>query len=511
MKTKEKIYSVKIERKVLGGLIKCPKIFPEVERFITEKDFFVDLHSTIFAVIRSLIANNLSVDTVQIAEKIKNIQATFKDEDGNDIDVFRYLGDVAFTETTPKAVMEFSKDLVKYRIRREILETAREIAMYIKKCGDDSVDEIIAKCDEKYGAKMAEYTLDDEPAKLFEGIEELIEERGENPNDESGLMTPYKDFNDAYGGLRAGNIYAVCSRPGQGKTTWINDVCFKTAQINNIKVLLLDTEMDTQDIQFRMAASTTGVSMWHLETGRWRMNADTTEKVRSTLPNLEKRNSGVFHVHVGNKNIDQICSLVRRWYLTEVGRGNPCLIAYDYVKLTGERVGQNWREDQAIGDKIDKLKKLSEEIQAPLITAMQLNRQGGERGGTGIVDDSSSIATSDRMQWFASFVAIFRRKSTDEMAEDNQVDENGNVVRDYGTHKLIPVKTRFQGRQAAGHQDLVRRVNEDGRVHYEANCLFFNVDNFNVQERGTLRDLVNDEREQFSVEDLQNNDGEIDV
>ena len=42
--------------------------------------------------------------------------------------------------------------------------------------------------------------------------------------------------------------------------------------------------------------------------------------------------------------------------MKHVGRGNKCIIAYDYVKLTGEKVSQNWAEHQAIGEKIDKLK-----------------------------------------------------------------------------------------------------------------------------------------------------------
>ena len=64
-----------------------------------------------------------------------------------------------------------------------------------------------------------------------------------------------------------------------------------------------------------------------------------------------------WHYEVGNKSSDQVCSLVRRWYFSKAGRGNPCIIAYDYIKLTGERVGANWAEHQAIGEKIDKLKK----------------------------------------------------------------------------------------------------------------------------------------------------------
>ena len=507
MQSKEQIYSLKIERHVLGGLINNPKVFPEVERFITEKDFFNDINSTIFCVIRSILANNQPLDKILISEKIQNLQIKFQEP----IDIYRYVDDISFTQITPKAVTEAARELLKYRIRREILETAEDIAYYAKKCGAEDIDEIISTCDKKYSSKMSEYAIESEPAKLFEGIEELVEERGNNPQEDSGLVTPYKDFNDTYGGLRAGNVYAICSRPGQGKTTWINDICFKTAHLNNIKVLILDTEMETEDIQFRMAASITGVSMWHLETGNWRKNSELVSRVRSSLPNIEGDNAGVYHTHVGNKTIDQICSLVRRWYLTEVGRGNPCLIAYDYVKLTGERISQNWAEHQDIGEKIDKLKKLSEEINAPLVTAMQLNRSGEGRGQGAIVDDSSAISLSDRLQWYASFVAIFRRKTLDEIAEDNEVDPNGGVVRDYGTHKLIPIKTRFQGRHAAGHQDLVRRTLDDGRVSYENNCLYFSVRNFNVEERGSLRTLISDEQEQFLVEDNASNDGEIDI
>ena len=139
---------------------------------------------------------------------------------------------------------------------------------------------------------------------------------------------------------------------------------------------------------------------------------------------------------------------------------------------------------------------------------MQANRAGE---GDSPVDDASVISLSDRVQWFVSFSAIFRRKTREEMARDNEFDENGNIVRDYGTHKLVPVKTRFQGRNAAGHQDLVRRTLDNGTVIYEDNCLYFNVRNFSVEERGSLRGLVRDREEVFLDENPSQNDGEIDV
>ena len=181
-----------------------------------------------------------------------------------------------------------------------------------------------------------------------------------------------------------------------------------------------------------------------------------------------------------------------------VGRGNRCVIAYDYVKLTGERVDKNWAEHQAIGEKIDKLKRISEEVNAPLITAMQLNRSGESfnRNSSNLVDDSSAISLSDRLQWFATFVAIFRRKTLDETALDGER---------FGTHKLIPLKTRFQGRDAAGHQDLLRRraadpVNGHVSERFVNNFLNFRVENFKVEEEGSLQDIITHEQQSFNIE-----------
>ena len=147
-----------------------------------------------------------------------------------------------------------------------------------------------------------------------------------------------------------------------------------TAVANDVPVLVLDTEMTTTEIQFRMAAANTGVPLWYLETGKWRGDKNMESKVRNYFSNLKKHK--YFHYHVRNKTIDEVCALIRRWHMKYVGRGNDCVIAYDYVKLTGEKVDKNWAEHQAIGEKIDKLKRVAEEINAPLVTAMQMNRQG---------------------------------------------------------------------------------------------------------------------------------------
>jgi hypothetical protein len=82
----------------------------------------------------------------------------------------------------------------------------------------------------------------------------------------------------------------------------------------------------------------------------------------------------------------------------------------------------------------------------------------------------------------------------------------------FGTHKLIPLKTRFQGRDAVGHQDLVRRTftennngNETVSERFVNNFLNFRVENFKVTEEGSLHDIIRHEQQNFDI----NESGEL--
>lgn len=483
------IFSNKIERHVISGLLKFPDVFCEVDGFITEQDFYNDVHYTIFSVIKSTIHKNERIDKVLIAEKIKNLGVSFKD----DINIFDYIENLSASQITKEALVKAAQELLKYRVRRELNATANKIVEEAKTCGEKSVEEIIASCDSIYNEKISAYSNAEKPEKITDNLLDLIEERGNSPQDDSGIMTPYPEFNRMYGGLRVGQIYAIASRPGEGKTTWINDLCFKASIKNKIKVLILDTEMVTTEIKFRMASAITGVPVWYLETGNWRKNPEMFKKVREAP--LLKENKDYYHMHVGNKSIDEICSMIKRFYYNTIGRGNQWIIAYDYIKLTGEKVGQNWAEYQAIGEKINKLKQISVETSAVLVTAMQLNRSGESRNKSSdnVTDDSSAISTSDRLQWFAAFTGIFRRKTLDEIALDGE---------EFGTHKLIPLKTRFQGKDSPGHQDFLKRpISKTGESKYAMNYLNFNISNFNIEEKGSLRHVIERAKETYQLDD----------
>jgi replicative DNA helicase len=464
------IRSVDIEKHVLAGFIKHPHSFFEVSHFISENDFS-NGHKTIFSIIRNQISKNEPLEPVIIAEKIKNLGISFK----HDFDIFDYIESLTFLKISQKSLSDACKNLKTITIRREIADTAVAISQSMGSCGDKSADEIITMADKMYNDKITAYDLDSSPEDLLDGIASLIENRAANPITQTGYLTPFKTFNKNYGGLRPGELYAWVSRPKHGKSTILSHIASKATFINpNLNTLILDTEMQTEVIKFRIASSITGIPMWHLETGNFKKNKELLSKWNSKKSELEITNGRVKHLQVSGKPISEIESIIQRWYLGQVGRGNPAIVVYDYIKLTGEN-DKNKQEYQLIGDKVDRLKELSVRLNIPILTACQLNRSA--ENGT---DDSSAIAQSDRLQWFAAYVGIFRRKTLEEQAQDGA---------QFGTHKMIELASRYQGEFAHGHSDLVR-VMVNNRVEYRKNFISFDVKNFNVEEKGTLQDII---------------------
>lgn len=483
------LHSIQVEQHFLAGLIQNPQVFSDIEAFVNERVFVVKPHDIIFNCIRSSLLANEKIDKVLLAQKVTNLGITFKD----DINIFDYIEVISFAPVTIQSTKDSARELVKLKALRDIEETCDNIKQHIKKSTNQDLDKIITEVDALYGEKISSFDTLKEPEELFFDIYDLIEETGNNPQEEIGLLTPYPEFNRIYGGLRGGNMYAVASRGGEGKTTWLNHLACEMGKMHNIPVLILDTEMSTKEIKFRTAAGFSGVPLWYLETGNWRKNPNYVDKVRSYLKNLKTKYK-VYHYHVGNKTVDEVCSIIRRWYLSIVGRGKQGIVVYDYLKLTGEKLSTFWAEHQALGEKIDKFKRTCVEYDFPFLTAIQLNRSGENSGrqSNNVVDDGSAIAQTDRLKWFTTYLGILRRRTEDEMILDTL---------DSGTHKLIELKARFQGREAQGHRDFILREFPDGSKKYVRNFINFNIDNFNVEEKGSLRDSIIRQNSSFLVQD----------
>ena len=489
------LYSIQVERHALAGILQNPEVLADVDSFLSEKDFFIEPHNVIYSCLRQIILAHEKPDKVLLAQKIKNLGISFKEG----INIFDYIEAITFAPITKKATIQAAQELVKLRALREIESSTSEIKSHVSKSVNQPLETTIAEVDAIYAKTIKSFSSNQNIAiDLFEDMYESIEETGNNPKEEIGISTPYSEFNRLYGGLRDGNVYIFVSRPKQGKTTFLDDLIHKISKHHKIPCLIIDTEMSSKEIKFRTAAAISKVPLWYLETGRWRTNEEYVKKIRETDFKNVKQQYKVFHIGVGNMPVDLVSSLIRRWHMLHVGRGKQCVIAYDYLKLTNEKLSNNWAEHQALGEKVDKFKRLSEELQFPFISAAQANRSGENKGklSSDISDDGAIVAISDRLNWFSTYVGHLRRKAEDEIVLDTPV---------MGTHKLIELFARYQGKDAMGHRDRFLRVFPDGKRAYVSNYINFTIDNFEVIENGSLRDSIAAQNAQFLLQDPERN------
>jgi len=483
------VYSYELEQHLLSGLIKHPRTYAEIAPFITEKDFYDKstlVNKTIFCVLKQSLESGESLDEVILSQKVKELGISFEDN----LNIADYIKALSLKQISPEAVPKTGKELKKLTIRREIHDASLLVAKSMKSISSNaSYDDIISQADKKYNEQINLYEMSsDVPENIFEGMEELIEERGNNPIDEFGLMGPHERINDLYGSLlRPGNISVIVARAGVGKTQFCMDFCTKVSAIyDNVPVLHFDNgEMSKEELIMRQCASLSGVPLNLLETGRWRQaGEEVVAKVREVWGKINKFK--FYYYNVAGNNADRMLNIIRRFYYSKIGRGNPMIFSFDYIKTTNEKLdGKNsW---ETVGRMVDKFKQLIQKELSfedgpvvSMLTSVQSNRLGitNNRNADSVVDDESIVSLSDQITQFCSHLFALRKKTMDEI----QSEPEG-----FGTHKLICLKYRHLGPNV--HRAIQPVEMPDGSKRN--NYINLNIENFNIREVGDLQDYVN--------------------
>lgn len=498
------IYSYELEMQLLAALIKYPEKFVEIATFISEKDFWNEsskINRIIFKVLKQAIENGEKIDEIVIAQRVKTCGISFEDN----ISASDYIDSLSLRKISKDTIVTTAKELKKHTIRREIYQCCADIGKKMRSLpASTDYNSIIQTADQIYNNQINMYeTGIDRPVNIYDKMEEVIEERGNNPITEFGFVGPHEKLQNIYGSLlRPGNITVIVARSGVGKTQFCLDFTTKVAAKYNVPILHFDNgEMSEEELTMRQCAALSGVPLHLLESGNWRKaGTEIVEKVRTTWDKIKKQR--LFYYNVGGMNVDSQINLLKRFYYSEVGRGNPMIFSFDYIKTTYENSTANKNEWQLVGEMVDKYKKcIQREItndKGPCIsmmTSVQSNRSGivNNRQSANVVDDESIVSLSDRITQFSSHMFILRNKTTDELQTE----------KGFGTHKLINVKARHLGRDIYGAINPVKLP--DGSL--KKNFVNLEFHNFSITEKGDLRDIVDGLNANASL----NNDGSDDV
>jgi replicative DNA helicase len=477
------MYSLELEQQLIAALLQHRQKYFEICDHINGESFYYETNKTIFSFIKNIYDKGESVDAVILSEKIKLSGISFEDN----INIFDYLSSLSLRKVTEDSVISIAQELQKLFVKREIQAIGSNMSKAMEKLpANASFYEILNSADDIYHKKLLQFENSDSNAcDIFQEMPSLIEDRGENIITEFGPTGPHPRLQELYGSLlRPGNITTIVARSGVGKTNFVMDFCTKVSLHHDIPVIHFDNgEMSKEELIMRQCSALSQVPIRLLETGQWRhAGEDTVKKVRSVWDEI--KNYRFYYFNVGGYSVDKMIQKLKYIYYSKVGRGNPMIFSFDYIKTTSES-SNNKQEFQVVGEMVDKFKRLiqsdlvfDDEPVASMITSVQSNRTGitNNRRADSLVEDESIVSLSDRITQFSSHLFGLRQKTMDELAE-----EEG-----YGTHKLTCFKYRHLGENVHRALQPVRLATGD----LKRNFINLNFENFMITEIGDLQDMV---------------------
>lgn len=506
------IYSYEIEKQVLSGIMQCQHKWPEISNFLKDEDFYSEdskVNISIFRLLKQALDNAETINETILIQRIQQLKISFPDS----IDIGEYILSFSLCKLTDETFEASIKELKKFSVRRGVYEACKKVASYVKKA-DPSIpySELIDTSDKLYNEAIQNFeSVDKGPINLFELVEPMIEERGNNPVEEFGLMGPHPRINELYGSLlRGGNISVVVARAKVGKTQFCMDFATKICQMHKVPVLHFDNgEMSEEELIMRQMSAMTGIPTHFFETGKWRKmtwkgmsSAEVVDVVRASYNRV--KGMKFYYENVAGMSPDEMVSLLKRFYYSKIGRGNDLVFSFDYIKSDFSNLGKTdgW---QQVAYMVHRFKQcIHRELcfdgyrPVSMLTSVQSNRLGITRGRNAedIVENESVVSLSDGITQFCSQLFLLRKKLPEEIHEEGSK---------WGTHKLINLAARHLG------SDPMRAINPvqmpDGS--HKDNYINLNFENFSITEKGDLLDWVNSMRGN-SFEPTRTSDSEDD-
>lgn len=303
------------------------------------------------------------------------------------------------------------KELKMIARKRQIYEIMEQVKNDIIEGKSD--EEVLVKLEEDLYNVSINDGDDIEVNKVGSGLRGRLQEIINNPKEILGLPLNWKTWDKTTQGLCPNDLTVVCAESKTGKSTLLLNMSKILSIDYGVAGLYIDTEMTTEEQEFRMLSIISGVPFEEIRNGQYTKDTeygtaqDKIEAVENALNKME--NSNFYHVYCPNFSIDKVSALVRRYKI----KHNIAYFVFDYIKLPDSEVKslQNAQEWQRLGYFTSCLKNLCGVCKIPCISAAQANRTS--IGNTN--QDANSLGGSYRILQLATRLCFLRNKLDNEL------------------------------------------------------------------------------------------------
>lgn len=416
------------ERFVLACALQRPDLLIDIRSKLVESDFLSDNHRSLFSVLNSLYSQGVGdfdlLSVVSEASESGLIQ-TIGGPDYvnalfnmfvNDTNLDVYVGRVLDSST-------------KYKLYKTTLKLQEEILANASATSQKTSNDLISHAETSVLQVSLDSKRTEDAVDIRVGIRERLQVLSENRSDVTGLTCGVPLLDTLLNGFGPNSLTVLAARAKAGKSMMLMNWASHMAYVLKKPILYIDTEMNRDEVQPRIISHLSQVPERRIITGKFITSERECELIDKACRVME---GGVEYMHrflPGFKE-DALASLVRKYK----ARMDIGAFFFDYIKTPDESTLGNTQEYQRLGFLTAMLKDLAGQLNIPVITAAQVNREGVGKSRI----SENHIGGSDRIIHYCTNLLALSRKTKDE------VDKEGGVAQ-CGTHTLQILVSRHSG------------------------------------------------------------------
>ncbi|MBX0311498.1 MAG: replicative DNA helicase [Sulfurihydrogenibium sp.] len=350
----ENLYDEYAERAVLGSLIAYPETQKSITASLTTDDFYLPQHRVIYETITNII-NQGKTPSVYLVKNELEKQGKLESVGG-----IAYLMQILEESVPPDIALQIVDIITEKSEYRRLIETAQKIAGMVKsKVNPDEIKiKIVNDIKSSFKKTKAPEVLE---SLLKKGLKEL-NEYIKNPTP-LGISSGFYDLDRMLNGFHSGELIVIGARPAMGKTAFALNVAYNIASQDK-NVLFFSLEMNKKQIVPRIFSMISGVPLGYIINGM--VDDEDAEKITTAfLKDVEilKR------IFIDDSSV-YLNDIVKTAYTTE----KVDVIIIDYLQLIKTQ-GKYQMRYQELADISVTLRNLAKELDIPVITLAQVNRE----------------------------------------------------------------------------------------------------------------------------------------
>lgn len=425
------------EQALLGAILRDNECFYDsISGRVSHIDFYLTEHQLIFTAMQSLFNRYKPVDLVTLAEELRA---------RGSLDAARgswyliELNDNALKQTNVAAYVEI---IVDRSISRQLIRAAGKISQSAFNSKGRTSQELLDAAEENIFAIASgrfQQSMEQFNPFLHQAMDQ-IKVRFNNKTLITGVPTAYPALDSITCGFQPSDLIILAARPSMGKTSLALNIAehalISEKNKNKVKpVLMFSLEMPATTLLTRMLASMSQVNLQHMNTGK--LSSDSMNSLEGSFSLLN--DLPFFISDQSELTPSEMRSQARRVARTH---GPVGLIIVDYLQLmnVGMRPEHRVAEVALISRN---LKALAKEMNCPVLTLSQLNRNvDGRLDKRPMLSD---IRDSGAVEQDADLILFIHRS---DYYKTNREEQSGDAEIIIAKHRNGPtgiVKLKYRG------------------------------------------------------------------